>query len=169
MSRQAELAETEWQATSYHEAGHASVMVAYGLPIVDVTAAVHTPWLGRPSGGGMVSSGGIELHDSDPEAIAQWAVVALAGPFAESVFLAHHHGISARKAQLQAFGGPASGDKSNWQACLDQLNADGRTAKHLEQEALAMVHDVWDSIVDVAEELRANNGYLAGSHIYRIA
>jgi hypothetical protein len=152
-----------FQAGCIHEAAHAVVAYYFGAAVREVQVQVKTGLSGpRPDGSTWVVPGEV-----DPE-IEEGVVLMFAGPEAEAWWWAGHHDISIQQARRR-YRRHASMDLQMIGEDLSRLGEGRGFARQLEREAMAIVPEVWGSIVSVAEALRDCNGYLTGDQVLAAA
>jgi hypothetical protein len=153
--------EWEWHVVSHHEAGHAVANIALELGVREVSVSVSGGILG-----GISSSGdtvGWIPDTDDTDGIDRRMVSDMCGPAAEARWYMEQ-GYRSRKAWKMARGN-ATGDYN----CADTLTEHSTIdVGYAEQLAADLVEDYWDAIVDVAEALRDNDGYLSGGEVESI-
>lgn len=153
-------AAAEWEATAWHEAGHAVASVMLGLPLHDASiwwqsAWWSLGWLAKPRGlvrATDAEDGGCHVDDGDTGSWDKVVIVALAGPEAEARRVAGMSGRPLAVTRAEAELGERDGD---FRDATDYLRFASLTREQADQRAAVFVTQWWDAIRTVAGLLQA--------------
>lgn len=138
-----------------HEAGHAVVMLAVGIPVTGVEAGVHRPMFGAPQAAGFTRG----EDDASPltlprKRLIQVAATWLAGVEAEARYAHLNAGeplSRARERAIRAYGRTGGGDMAEVRSFCRHLGWFSRGEVDRAAERLVRAH--WSAIERVAAEL----------------